>query len=151
MKSWFLKTLAFKPESHLGDQIFFWMIKALALLFISLFTSLFFIISVKSWPAFKVFGLSFFINPAWDSWKQEFGVLALVYGTLFSSLLALLIATPISIALALFLNELAPRWLAVSLGFIVEMLAAIPSIIYGMWGLFVLAPFFKRDSSTFFV
>lgn len=145
----FLKVLSFKPENHLGDQIFFWTIKALALLFISLFASLFFIILFKSWPAFEVFGASFFINPVWDSWKQEFGVLALIYGTLFSSLLALLIAVPISLALALFLNEMAPRWLAVSLGFIVEMLAAIPSIIYGMWGLFVLAPFLRETVQPF--
>ena len=149
MTSRFLKALAFQPENHLGDQIFFWMIKALALLFIGLFVSLFFIIAIKSWPAFQVFGASFFINPVWDSWKQEFGALALVYGTLVSSLLALLIATPISLALALFLNELAPRWLAISLGFIVEMLAAIPSIIYGMWGLFVLAPFLRESIQPF--
>ena len=149
MKRRFVKTLALKSENHLGDQIFFWMIKTFALLFILLFISLFVIISVKSWPAFKTFGFSFFVNPVWDSWKQEFGVLALVYGTFVSSILALLIAVPISLALALFLNELAPRWLAVSLGFVVEMLAAIPSIIYGMWGLFVLAPFLRNTIQPF--
>ena len=149
MKRGFLKALAFKPENHLGDQIFFWMIQTLAFLFISLFVSLFLIIAIKSWPAFQAFGASFFINPVWDSWKQEYGALALIYGTLFSSLLALLIAVPVSIALALFLNELAPRWLAVSLGFVVEMLAAIPSIIYGMWGLFVLAPFLRESVQPF--
>ena len=144
-----LKLLAFKSEDHLGDQVFLFIIQALTLLFLSLFASLFIIITVKSWPAFTTFGVGFFVNPVWDSWKQEFGVLALIYGTLFSSLLALLIAVPISIALALFLNELAPRPIAVSLGFIVEMLAAIPSIIYGMWGLFVLAPFLRKSVQPF--
>ena len=149
MKSRFLKALALKPENHLGDQLFFLMIKGLALLFIGLFASFSSIIIIKSWYAIDVFGMSFFINPVWDNWKQEYGVLALVFGTLFSSVLALLIATPISLALALFLNELAPRWLAVSLGFVVEMLAAIPSIIYGMWGLFVLAPFLRETVQPF--
>jgi len=149
MKNKFLQIFGLKPEIQLGDQIFFMMIKSLALLFIGLFVSLFVIILFKSWHALEVFGLSFFLNPVWDNWKQEYGVLALVFGTLFSSVLALVIAIPISLALALFLNELAPRWLATSLGFVVEMLAAIPSIIYGMWGLFVLAPFLRENVQPF--
>ena len=108
-----------------------------------------FIIFLKAWPAFKEFGFSFFVNPAWNSWKQEFGVLALIYGTLLSSFLALLIAVPISVAFALFLNEMAPRWLSISLGFIVEMLAAIPSIVYGLWGVFILAPFLRQHVQPF--
>jgi len=149
MKKRFLKLFGLKSEAQAGDQLFFLMIKSLAVLFMSLFASLFLIIAFKSWHAFEVFGLNFFFNPVWDNWKQEYGVLALVFGTLFSSLLALLIATPISLALALFLNELAPRWLAISLGFVVEMLAAIPSIVYGMWGLFVLAPFLREHVQPF--
>ena len=108
-----------------------------------------FVIFFNAWPAFSNFGFSFFTNPVWDSWKQEFGALALIYGTIVSSFIALLIAVPVSVALALFLNELAPRWLAVVLGFIVEMLAAIPSIVYGLWGIFILAPFLRDPIQAF--
>ncbi|MDE0091915.1 MAG: phosphate ABC transporter permease subunit PstC [Oligoflexia bacterium] len=138
-----------KSDVHFKDQIFSLVIKFLAFLFISLFFSMAVVIFLKAWPAFKTFGPSFFVSSTWDSWKQEFGVLALIYGTLLSSLLALLIAVPISIAFALFLNEIAPRWLSVSLGFIVEMLAAIPSIVYGLWGVLVLAPFLRKHVQPF--
>ncbi len=107
------------------------------------------VIFINSWPAFSKFGLSFFIQPVWNSWKQEFGALSLIYGTTISSLLALLIAVPVSVAFALFLNELAPRWISVPLGFIVEMLAAIPSIVYGLWGVFILAPFLRKSVQPF--
>ena len=139
----------FKKDIHLGDKVFSFLIQFMGFSFISLFLIMTFVIFLKSWPAFSHFGLEFFINPVWDSWKQEFGALALIYGTLVSSLLALLIAVPISIALALFLNELAPRWLSVTLGFIVEMLAAIPSIVYGLWGVFILAPFLRKYFQSF--
>ncbi|MBC6414877.1 MAG: phosphate ABC transporter permease subunit PstC [Bdellovibrionales bacterium] len=133
-----------KTESHVGDLIFFWILKFFALLFIFLFISMALVIFIKSWHAFSQFGFSFFVDTSWDSWRKELGALALIYGTVFSSLLALLLAVPISVAFALFLNEIAPRWLATCLGFLVEMLAAVPSIIYGMWGLFVLAPFLRE-------
>ena len=138
-----------KSDVHFKDRLFSFLIQSLAFLFISLFFSMAVIIFLKAWPAFEKFGFSFFTNSAWNSWKQEFGALALIYGTLLSSLLALLIAVPVSIAFALFLNELAPRWLSVSLGFVVEMLAAIPSIVYGLWGLFILAPFLREHVQPF--
>ena len=138
-----------KTDTHLGDKVFSFLVKFLAFSFIALFFLMAFLIWIKAWPAFSQFGLSFFINPVWDSWKQEFGALALIYGTLVSSLLALLIAVPVSLALALFLNELAPRWISTILSFVVEMLAAIPSIIYGLWGLFILAPFLKERVQPF--
>ena len=143
------KSYSLKSYFSFKDRGFSFFVKFLAVLFICLFLSMAIIIFIKAWPAFKEFGFSFFTTPTWDSWRQEFGVLALVYGTLLSSLLALLIAVPISIAVALFLNEMAPRWLSVSLGFVVEMLAAIPSIVYGLWGLFILAPFLKEKVQPF--
>ena len=149
LKSLQLKKPKLKNYNHFGDKVFYFFLKALALLFIFLFLSMAVVIFIKSWPAFKHFGPAFFVNPTWDSWKQNFGALALIYGTLLSSILALILAVPISIAFALFLNEMAPRWLARSLGFVVEMLAAIPSIIYGMWGLFVLAPFLREKLQPF--
>ena len=117
--------------------------------FIGLFFSMAFVIFINSWPAFSTFGFSFFIDPVWNSPKREFGALSLIFGTVVSSLLALLIAAPVSLAFALFLNEMAPRWISISLGFIVEMLAAIPSIVYGLWGVFILAPFLRKHIQPF--
>ena len=147
--SLFFKLPTLKPDVHVGDRLFSFAVQALALTFIGLFCAMAFVIFLNSWPAFSEFGLSFFTSSVWNSWKQEFGVLSLIYGTVVSSILALLIAVPVSLAFALFLNELAPRWLAVSLGFIVEMLAAIPSIIYGLWGVFILAPFLRNHVQPF--
>ncbi len=138
-----------KSDIHFGDYIFSSFIKVFGFFFVFLFFIMAVIIFYKSWPAFENFGLSFFINPNWDSWRQDFGVLSLIYGTIVSSLLALLLAVPLSIALALFLTELAPKWLSQILGFIVEMLAAIPSIIYGLWGVFILAPFLRNHVQPF--
>ena len=139
----------FKPDVHRGDRRFSLFVRFMAFVFIALFFMMAIVIFIKSWPAFSRFGLSFFVSPVWNSWKQEFGALALIYGTIISSLLALLIAVPVSVALALFLNELAPRWLSVALGFIVEMLAAIPSIVYGLWGVFILAPVLREPFQAF--
>ena len=134
-----------KTEAHFSDHVFSFVIKTSALVLIFLFFSMALVIFIKSWPAFSRFGLSFFVNSSWDGWRENFGALAFIYGTLVSSALALLLAVPVSVALALFLNELAPLWLSRILGFIVEMLAAIPSIIYGLWGVFILAPFLREN------
>lgn len=96
-------------------------------------------------PAFSKFGLAFFTDSTWNPVTEKFGTMAFIYGTVVSSLLALLIATPVSIAVALFLNEIAPRKVGAVLGFMVEMLAAIPSVVFGIWGLFVLAPWMRVD------
>ena len=129
----------------LPDQIFSLLVRFSALALIGLFISMAVVMLIKSWPAFSHFKWEFFTRSVWDSWRQEYGALFLIYGTVVSSLLALLLAIPVSLALALFLNELAPKWLSVILGFIVEMLAAIPSIVYGLWGVFVLAPFLRES------
>jgi phosphate transport system permease protein len=91
--------------------------------------------------AFQTFGLDFIISPEWDAVQGKFGALVPIYGTLATSAIALVIAFPVSIGIALFLTEIAPRWSRGPIGIAVELLAAIPSIIYGMWGLFVFAPF----------
>ncbi len=93
-------------------------------------------------PAFQKFGLSFFYTDVWDPVKLNFGALAPIYGTLVTSAIALLIGVPVSFGIALFLTEMCPVVLKRPLGTAVELLAAIPSIIYGMWGLFVFAPVF---------
>ena len=95
-------------------------------------------------PAFRQFGTNFFRINDWNPPMDIFGALPFIFGTLVSSLIALLIAAPISIGVALFLTELAPRPVAKLVGFLVEMLAAIPSVVYGLWGIFVLAPFMMK-------
>jgi phosphate transport system permease protein len=91
--------------------------------------------------AFKTFGFGFITSSDWDAVAGKFGALVPIYGTLVTSAIALIIAVPVSIGIALFLTEIAPRWSRAPIGIAVELLAAIPSIIYGMWGLFVFAPF----------
>jgi len=103
------------------------------------------IIGALAWsaiPAFEAFGLGFFTTNAWDPVKMHFGALAPIYGTLVTSAIALLIGVPVSFGIAVFLTEMCPVVLKRPLGTAVELLAAIPSIIYGMWGLFVFAPAF---------
>jgi len=91
--------------------------------------------------AFETFGWGFITSTDWDAVQGKFGALVPIYGTLVTSIIALIIAVPVSIGIALFLTEIAPRWSRSPIGIAVELLAAIPSIIYGMWGLFVFAPF----------
>jgi phosphate transport system permease protein len=91
----------------------------------------------------KQFGLRFLTTQTWDPIKGEFGALPFIYGTLVSSLVALLISVPLSLGIAIFLVEQAPRVLSRPVGFLVELLAAIPSVVYGLWGIFVLAPFLR--------
>ncbi|HWM71546.1 MAG TPA: phosphate ABC transporter permease subunit PstC [Steroidobacteraceae bacterium] len=97
-----------------------------------------------SWPAFSRFKLDFLTREIWNPVTDEYGALAPVYGTLVTSLLAMLIAIPISFGIAIFLTELSPSWLKRPVGVAVELLAAVPSIIFGIWGLFVLAPILQR-------
>ena len=97
-----------------------------------------------SWPAFSHFKLSFLTREVWNPVTDQFGALAPVYGTLVTSLIAMLIAIPVSFGIALFLTELAPVWLKRPVGVAIELLAAVPSIIFGIWGLFILAPVLQR-------
>lgn len=93
----------------------------------------------------KKFGWSFLTNTVWDPVKDEYGALVFVFGTLVSSLLALFLALPLSVGVAIFLSELAPRWLERPVSFVIELLAAIPSIVYGLWGIFVLVPWLRTS------
>lgn len=91
--------------------------------------------------AFQTFGWSFLTSTEWDPVQRQFGALVPIYGTVVTSLIALLIAVPVSFGIALFLTEVAPNWLRTPVAAAIELLAGIPSIIYGMWGLFVLVPY----------
>ncbi len=94
-------------------------------------------------PAVKAFGFGFLSNQSWNPVTEKFGALPAVYGTLVTSLIAMLIGIPVSLGISIFITELCPRWLKRPIGTAIELLAGIPSIIYGIWGLFVLAPFLQ--------
>jgi phosphate transport system permease protein len=113
----------------------------LAAIIISLF--------IYAWPSLKQFGLGFFFSSEWDVVNNKFGVLIPIYGTLVTSIIAILIALPISFGIALFLTEMCPAFLKKPLGIAIELLAAIPSIIYGMFGLFVFAPIYAKYIQPF--
>lgn len=98
------------------------------------------VLMVNSWRSMQTFGLGFLANPLWDPNTNQFGALAFIYGTLVTSALALLLGVPISIGIAIFLVELAPASVRTPLTYVVELLAAIPSVVYGLWGIFVLVP-----------
>jgi phosphate transport system permease protein len=93
-----------------------------------------------AWPALHKYGLSFLYRSVWDPVQEDFGGLVMIYGTLATSIIALLIAVPVSFGIALFLTEMSPSWLKRPLGTAIELLAAVPSIVYGMWGLLVFGP-----------
>lgn len=99
----------------------------------------------------REFGIGFLFSAEWDPVNDQYGALIPIYGTLLTSAIALLIAVPVSFGIALFLTELSPTWLRRPLGTAIEMLAAIPSIIYGMWGLFVFVPLFQRTLQPFMI
>jgi phosphate transport system permease protein len=97
-----------------------------------------------SWLTFSTFGFKFLVTEVWNPVTDKYGALAPIYGTVVTSLLAMLLAVPISLGIAIFLTELAPVWLKRPVGVAIELLAAVPSIIFGIWGLFVLAPILQR-------
>lgn len=114
-----------------------------------LMVGILFELGLNALPAMREFGLGFLTSSAWDPVNGNFGALSSIYGTVVSTLIALLIAVPMSLVIALFLVELAPKKLSGFFGTAIELLAAIPSIIYGMWGLFVFAPFMANYIQPF--
>jgi phosphate transport system permease protein len=95
-------------------------------------------------PALTEFGPSFFISSVWDPVRGNFGIAPAIYGTLLTSFIALLLATPLAIGVAIFLSDFAPPWLRQPVAFLVDLLAAVPSVVYGLWGFFVLIPFLRN-------
>lgn len=131
------------------DQVFQAIVTGFGGLVIVILAGLVALLVIDSLPSIERYGLGFITSSTWDPVKEEFGAWPYVYGTLFSSFLALLIATPVAVGAALFLAEYAPTWLRNPVSFVVELLAAIPSIIYGLWGFFVLAPVMRRTVEPF--
>ncbi len=126
-----------------GDARFHFFTFAAALAVLLLFSGVIIALVIGTIPALKAFGLSFLTSRAWDPAANEFGGLPSITGTLITSALAMLLAVPIGIGVAIFLTELCPRALRRPIGIAIELLAGIPSIIYGIWGLFVFAPWFQ--------
>ena len=124
----------------LADQVFGWLAKSAALLTMGLLAAILLSLAISAWPAIHKYGFSFLTSTVWDPVQEDFGGLVMIYGTVATSLIALLIAVPVSFGIALFLTELSPTWLKRPLGTAIELLAAVPSIVYGMWGLLVFGP-----------
>jgi phosphate transport system permease protein len=132
-----------------GDRIFRTALTLAALAVPVLLTFLALELYQGAGPAIHKFGPGFVIHSAWDPVAEEFGALPLIYGTLVSSTLALLIAVPLSLGVAIFLTEFCPKALRQPVAFMVELLAAIPSVVYGLWGIFVLVPVLKKTLFPF--
>jgi len=127
-----------------GDAVFATLAHAAAGLTLALMAGILIALVVGAAPAIQHFGVGFFTSTDWDPVQEKFGGLVMIYGTLSSSLIALLIAVPVSFGIALFLTEMAPGWLRRPLGIAIELLAAVPSIVYGMWGLLVFSPILAK-------
>ncbi|PHV61193.1 phosphate ABC transporter permease subunit PstC [Cyanobacterium aponinum AL20118] len=126
------------------DISFRWLTLALAITIGLILISIAIIITIGAWPAIKEFNFTFFNNSNWNPVENKYGVIAVVYGTLVSSLIALIIAIPLGVGAAVFLSEdFLPEEIRTILVFLVELLAAIPSVVYGLWGIFVLIPLTK--------
>jgi phosphate transport system permease protein len=129
---------------NLGDLLF----KNLTLLFAIIVFSLVFVMAYEMYKGSSLtiqkFGWKFLWTSTWDPVQEVYGAAPYIYGTIVSSLIALVLALPLSVGVSIFLSEMAPRWLERTTSFLVELLAAIPSIVYGLWGMFVLVPFVRR-------
>lgn len=131
-----------KPKGWGGlpDKLFGIAAKSAAILTLVMLMGILLSLVVGALPAIQKFGFGFLTSSTWDPVKEDFGGLVMIYGTLATSFIALLIAVPVSFGIALFLTELSPSWLKRPLGIAIELLAAVPSIVYGMWGLLVFGP-----------
>ncbi len=134
---------------RLGDRLFYAVTGAAALASLLLVVLIVFELVKQAWPAISEYGFGFVTSEAWDPVTKRFGALDFVWGTVYTSLIAIVFAGPIAIAIALFLNELAPRALRGVIAALVEMLAAIPSVVIGLWGIFVLGPVVASDLEPF--
>ncbi len=134
---------ALSPTGNRGDAIFRLLLLTVATLMLVIVAAMIIALAYKSRLSISQFGFGFITGTDWDPVKAEFGALAFIYGTIMSSLIAILISVPLSLGIAIFLVEQAPQKLARPITFLVELLAAIPSVVYGLWGIFVLAPFLR--------
>ncbi len=135
--------------TSLGDAIFSRLTLLFALSVVGLLVAMVVFLNIDAVPAMRKFGVGFLASSSWNAVTDEFGALPAIYGTLVSTAIALVLAIPISLGASIFLAELAPRWIRGPASFLIEMLASIPSVIIGLWGLFVLVPFVRSPVETF--
>lgn len=135
---------------RVGDLVFENLTRGIAFLTLVLLFGIVVSLLVSSWSSIQKFGIAFLWTSDWNAPQERFGALVPIYGTLVTSAIALIIAIPVSFGIALFLTELSPAWLRRPLGTAIELLAAIPSIVYGMWGLLVFAPLFGKYAQPVF-
>ena len=132
-----------KLRGNIKDFLFEKTTALFALCVLGLTLLLFGLLVRESLPAIRKFGAAFVTGTTWDPVFEEFGALPFLYGTVISSFLAILIALPLGVGAAIFINEFSPEWLKTPISFLAELLAAIPSVIYGLWGIFVLVPILR--------
>jgi phosphate transport system permease protein len=133
-----------RQQRRLGDPIFAIVANLSGIFVLILLGSLILTLFIGGLPAFRRFGIGFLTSTSWDPVHEVFGAAVSVYGTLLTATLALLFAVPISFGIAFYLTELAPAWLRRPVGTAIELLAAVPSIIYGMWGFFIIVPLMSQ-------
>jgi phosphate transport system permease protein len=136
---------------RLRDTGFRYLTRAAALAVLIILSGIIVSLVHGSWPALRTFGVSFLYREVWNPVTNQFGAIAPIYGTIVTSIIAMLIAVPVGLFIALFLTELCPMWLRRPIGIAIELLAGIPSIIYGIWGLFVFAPFLQQYVQPFLI
>jgi phosphate transport system permease protein len=134
-----------------GDVVFHTLTRLAAIFVLVLLGGVILSLIAGSLPALREFGFNFLIEERWNPVTERFGALAPIYGTLVTSFIAMLIAVPVGLLIAVFLTELCPMWLRRPIGIAIELLAGIPSIIYGIWGLFVFAPFLQDTLQPFLI
>ena len=136
---------------RLGDTVFRHLTRTAAIGVLLLLSGVIISLIDGSIPAFRTFGLGFLTSERWNPVTENFGALPAIYGTILTSFIAMLIAVPIGLMIAFFLTELCPQWLRRPIGIAIELLAGIPSIIYGIWGLFIFAPFLQATLEPFLI
>ncbi|PYO10183.1 MAG: phosphate ABC transporter permease subunit PstC [Gemmatimonadetes bacterium] len=136
-------------QSAIGDRVYEFLTALCALVVPALVVAIAVAIFAAAWPAFARLGLSIVTTSDWDVRGGHFGAAPALFGTLVSSAVALIIATPLAIGVAIFLSEFSPSWLRQPVGFLVDLLAAIPSVVYGLWGIFVLIPMLRQQVMPF--
>lgn len=137
--------------SSASDRTFQLLILALASVIVLVFVLSVIELGRESWPALRTFGGHFFTGITWNPVEGRFGAASMIAGTLMTSLAAIVLSVPLAVASALFVAEYAPKWLANPVGYLIELLAAVPSVVYGLWALFVIAPVLGRWQAAYFL
>src|SRR4051794_18565771 len=135
-------------STHLQDRLYFGLISFASISILVLVAAIAIELTVSSRLSLLRFGARFFTRTAWDPVHEDFGALAFILGTLYTSFWALVLAVPIGVGAAIYLAEIAPSWIRTPVSFLIELLAAIPSVVYGLWGLFVLSPWLVKHVET---